>query len=77
MKYTELKSWARNIRSGAAIKDATDVSLSSEIATLPIGASTMRMAWGNTTQRNTLRWGMPIAFAASTWPLGTACSPER
>eukprot|EP01022_Parablepharisma_sp_SALTPOND_P021562 TRINITY_DN427_c3_g1_i1.p1 TRINITY_DN427_c3_g1~~TRINITY_DN427_c3_g1_i1.p1 ORF type:complete len:882 (+),score=278.44 TRINITY_DN427_c3_g1_i1:1771-4416(+) len=56
---------------------ATEVSLIMLITSLPTGGMITRMACGSTMRRKAVRRVMPIALAASVWPLSTARMPPR
>ena len=57
--------------------DASDVSLSSVMNSLPIGGIAIRIACGTTTRRMMLRRDMPSARPASSWPGSTDMRPAR
>ena len=57
--------------------ETSDVVLSIEMVSLPVGGMMMRMAWGRTIRRMVWSLLMPIDWAASVWPSSTEMMPAR
>jgi len=60
---------------GTAI--TSEVVLSIEIVSLPVGGTITRIACGSTMRRRIVPSFMPRALAASFWPWSTLSSPAR
>jgi len=70
------RSWKNSsVPSGSAI--SSEVSLTIAMASLPVGGTMTRMAWGRTMRRIALPRLMPRAWAASSWPRSTLRIPAR
>ena len=61
--------------SWAEITETSEVVLSMEMVSLPIGGMMTRMAWGRTMRRMVRPGDMPSEAAASVWPLSTEMMP--
>ncbi len=59
------------------IASTSDVVLSMEMVSLPVGGTMTRIACGSTMRRRILASFMPSAFAASVWPGSTDDRPAR
>ncbi len=55
----------------------SEVVLSMEIVSLPVGGMITRIAWGSTTRRSACARDSPSALAASLWPSSTDWMPAR
>ena len=60
-----------------AITLTSDVVLSIEIVSLPVGGTITRIACGSTIRRSVCMRDRPSAVAASVWPSGTDRMPAR
>ncbi len=67
----------RRSSSSSEITEASEEVFIRPLKALPSGGMMMRSACGMTTTRMVLGQVMPMARAASNWPLGTARTPER
>ena len=69
-------SWKKSsMLTGTAM--SSEVSLTIEISSLPVGGTMTRMAWGSTIRRIVVRLSMPRASAASRCPVSTEVMPAR
>ncbi len=69
-------SWKNSsVESGSPI--SSEVSLTMEISSLPVGGTITRMACGSTMRRIALPPSMPRASAASRCPVSTEVMPAR
>ena len=59
------------------VTEISAVSLSVSCQTLPRPGRAKRATCGNMIRRNSSQRGMPIAWAASIWPRGTASTAPR
>ena len=55
----------------------SEVVLSIEMVSLPVGGMITRMAWGSTMRRRVWNRAMPRDWAASVWPSSTEMIPAR
>ena len=55
----------------------SEVVLSMEMVSLPVGGMMIRMAWGSTMRRRVVALLMPRDCAASVWPSSTEMMPAR
>src|SRR3954447_14847540 len=67
--------WKKSSAYGTAL--TSEVVLSIEIVSLPVGGTTTRMAWGSTILRSVCMRDIPSADAASVCPSSTDRIPAR
>ena len=65
------------MRSETVMTETNALSLTISVQLLTYGGVIIFTACGNTTRRVLSVKPMPMAFAASIWPLGIACTPAR
>ena len=70
-----LETFVSSSVKGTAV--TSDVVLSIEIVSFPVGGTMTRIAWGMMIRLRISRGDMPRACAASSWPLSTESSPDR
>ena len=63
------------MRSGMAMTETSEVSLSMAMHSLPTGGTMVRSACGSTTKSMVCTLLKPSEREASVWPLGTAMMP--
>ena len=66
-----------NIRSETVITETKALSFTMRVQLLTYGGTIIFIACGRTTRRIRRTYPIPMAFAASICPFGTACTPAR